>query len=64
MFLEIPTTDLNHEDISTALRLPSELIDQEMYPEGFQVRIFSVINLCKVYRSLKSFGGGNVMDGG
>ena len=50
MFLEIPATDLNDVDISTALQFPSEQIDQETCPEEFQVRFCGVINACKVVR--------------
>lgn len=48
VLLEIPATDLNDVDISTALRLPSEQIDQEICPKELQVRFSGVINVCKV----------------
>ena len=48
MFLEIPATDINDVDISTALQFPKEQIDQETCPEEFQVRFCGVINACKV----------------
>ena len=48
VFLEIPATDLNDVDISTALQFPKEQIDQERCPEEFQVRFCGVINACKV----------------
>lgn len=39
---------LNDMDISTALRFPSEQIDEEICPEEFQVHFCGVINACRV----------------